>query len=78
MKAINKLLLTFFLFTAALVSADVGPVGPGGPPTPGDVGPVGPGAPAASPIDMYVYALGVVAVLFIVYFAKKIYTVKKI
>ncbi|MBP1164614.1 hypothetical protein J2795_002056 [Chryseobacterium bernardetii] len=76
MKAINKLLLTFSLFIAALVSADVGPVGPGGPPTPGDVGPVGPGAPA-SPIDMYVYALGVIAVLFIVYFTKK-HSIKKI
>ncbi|MFS4432190.1 signal peptidase [Chryseobacterium sp. S90] len=77
MKSINKLLLTFFLFAAALVSADVGPVGPGGPPTPGDVGPVGPGAPVASPIDMYVYALGVIAVLFIVYFTKK-HSIKEI
>lgn len=77
MKAINKLLLTFFLFSAALVSADVGPVGPGGPPTPGDVGPVGPGSPA-SPIDMYVGVLAGIAVLLIVYFTKKHYSIRKI
>ncbi|WP_228421910.1 hypothetical protein [Chryseobacterium soldanellicola] len=40
------------------------------PPDPGGGGVVGPGAPS-SPIDMYVYALGVVAVMFIVFFTKR-------
>ncbi|WP_426478085.1 signal peptidase [Chryseobacterium sp. CBSDS_008] len=76
MKTINKLYLTFFLFTAALLSAGVGPVGPGAPPNPGGVGPVGPGVPA-SPIDMYVHALAAIAILLVLFFSRK-YVVKKI
>lgn len=67
----NKLLSTFFLFAVLWVSAQV-------PPNPGDgsTGGSGTGAPA-SPIDMYVYALGIVAVIFIAFFTKK-YAIKKI
>ena len=80
MKIINKLLsISFLLFSAIWIYAEettvvmkgTGPVGPGGNPNGGGggTGPVGPGAPA-SPIDMYIYALGIVAILFIIYFTK--------
>jgi hypothetical protein len=73
MKTINKLFYAFFLLTAFLVSAqDDAPPNPGG----GGTGGSGSGAPA-SPIDMYVYALGILAVMFIVFFTKK-YASKKI
>lgn len=67
----NKLLSTFFLFAIVLASAQV-PPNPGG----GGTGGSGTGAPA-SPIDMYIYVLGIVAVLFIAFFTKK-YSIKKI
>lgn len=63
MKLINKTLLFAFLIIGAFLRAQ-------GPPPPTDGRGVGPGAPA-SPIDMYVYVLGVVAILFIVYYSKK-------
>ena len=66
MKLINRTLLFAFLIIGAFLRAQ-------GPPPPTDGrggGGVGPGAPA-SPIDMYVYVLGVVAILFIVYYSKK-------
>lgn len=69
----NKLLSTFFLFAIILVSAqDDAPPNPGG----GGLGGSGTGGPA-SPIDMYVYVLGIIAVLFIAFFTKK-YSIKKI
>lgn len=69
----NKLLSTFFLFAIILVSAqDDAPPNPGG----GGTGGSGTGGPA-SPIDMYVYVLGIIAVLFIAFFTKK-YSIKKI
>lgn len=43
---------------------------PSNPTPPGGVGGGTPGA-QASPIDMYVYVLGIVAVLLIVFFTKK-------
>ncbi|MCY1660101.1 signal peptidase [Chryseobacterium sp. SL1] len=49
------------------------------PPNPGDGGTGGSGSGGtvvSSPIDMYVYALGIIAVLFIAFFTKK-YTAKK-
>ena len=59
-----------FLFISAVLSAEPGPPAPppggGG----GGGGGVGPGG-LASPVDMYVYVLGIVAILFIVYFTKK-------
>ncbi|WP_415325463.1 signal peptidase [Chryseobacterium sp. MMS23-Vi53] len=71
MKTINKLVSALFLFAIAFVNAQ-----PGGNP-PGDGGgTVGPGAPPTSPIDMYVYALGIIAVMFIAFFTKK-YSSKK-
>ncbi|WP_027380198.1 hypothetical protein [Chryseobacterium daeguense] len=70
MKAINKLVSLLFLFAAMWVSADT-------PPNPIGGGSGGNGTGAASPIDMYVYALGVIAVMFIVFFTKK-YSSKKI
>lgn len=61
MKTINKLIYSLFIFAAFLVNAQ--------PPRPGGGG-VTPGS-AASPIDMYVYVLSIVAVIFIVFFTKK-------
>lgn len=64
MKTINKLVTSaFFLLAVLFINAQ--PPNPGG-----GAGGVGPGAPA-SPIDMYVYALSVVAILFIVFFSVK-------
>lgn len=68
MKTINKLVTLLFVFATLVINAQ--PPNPGG-----GTGPVGPGAPA-SPIDMYVYVLGIVAIGFIVYFTKKYKSVK--
>ncbi|MBT2622169.1 MULTISPECIES: signal peptidase [Chryseobacterium] len=70
MKALNKLIYGLFLFAVFLVNAQ-GSSGPGGgqPPQPGDGG--GSVGPGAAPIDMYVYALSIIAVLLIVFFTKK-------
>jgi hypothetical protein len=71
MKTINKLVYSLFLLAVFFVNAQ-----PPQPPT-GGTGGSGTGSPAlASPVDMYVYALGIVAVMFIVFFTKK-YTSKK-
>ncbi len=70
MKAINKLLYSLFLLTTLWVSAQA-PPNPGS----GGTGGSGTGAPA-TPVDMYVYALGIIAVMFIVFFTKK-YTGRK-
>ncbi|WP_137905290.1 signal peptidase [Chryseobacterium sp. 2VB] len=72
MRTINKLVLAFFLFAVSLANA--------APPQPaipigGGTGGNGTGSPA-SPIDMYVYVLGIVAIGFIVYFTKKYKSVK--
>ncbi len=73
MKIINKLVSALFLFAVLLVRA----ADPDDMPIPGDggSGTVGPGKPA-SPIDMYIYALSVVAIIFIVYYTKKYKSVK--
>jgi hypothetical protein len=63
MKAINKLVTLLFVFATLIMNAQPPDPGGGG-------GGVGPGAPA-SPIDMYVYVLGMVAVMFIVFFTKR-------
>ncbi|MDQ1098775.1 MULTISPECIES: signal peptidase [Chryseobacterium] len=64
---INKLISAVFLLAALWANAQGG----GTPPNPGNgVGGVTPGAQAA-PIDMYVLALGFLALMFIVFFAKK-------
>jgi hypothetical protein len=63
MKSINKLVYAFFLFAVLLVNAQ--PPNPGG-----GAGGTTPGA-VASPIDMYVYGLAIIAMLFIVFFTKK-------
>ena len=65
MNYISKILLFTFLTVGAFLSAAEPPAPPGG-----GGGGVGPGAPA-SPIDAYVYVLGIVAVLFIAYFTKR-------
>ncbi|UOU98776.1 hypothetical protein MUU74_02230 [Chryseobacterium daecheongense] len=64
MKTINKLVTSVFFLAILFVNAQ--PPNPGG-----GGGGVGPGAPAA-PINMYVYALSAIAILFIVFFATKI------
>jgi hypothetical protein len=70
MKTINKLVSVLFFLAIFLVNAQ--------PPNPGGGGSGGNGTGAqASPIDMYVYALGIIAVMFIVFFTKK-YSSKKI
>ncbi|PQA91689.1 signal peptidase [Chryseobacterium shigense] len=71
MKTISKLLSALFLFAVLLVKADDIPPVPGG----GGTGTVGPGA-AASPIDTYVYLLSVVAIALIIFYTKKIKSVK--
>ena len=74
MKVINKLVSAFFLiFGFLMIHAQKMPPAPNSGET--SRGVVGPGA-QASPIDMYVYALGIIAVMFIVFFTKK-YTGKK-
>jgi hypothetical protein len=60
---ISKLLSTLFLFAVLLVKAL--PVPPDG-----GTGGSGTGEPAA-PIDMYVYVLSIIAVMFIVFYTKK-------
>ncbi len=60
-------MLFAFLTVSAFLSAQSSPPAPPG----GGGGGVGPGAPA-SPIDMYVYVLGLVAVLLIAYYTKKV------
>ncbi|PIF43137.1 hypothetical protein CLU96_0041 [Chryseobacterium sp. 52] len=72
MKTINKLVLALFFFGTLLVKAndEIPPV-PGG----GGTGGVGPGG-AASPIDMYVYLLSIVAIALIIFYTKKFKTQK--
>lgn len=69
MKTLNKLVSVFFLFAVVLLNA--APPIPGG----GGGGGNGTGAPA-SPIDMYVYVLAVVAVVFIAFYTKKYKNIK--
>lgn len=74
MKTINKLVSALLLFVISFAYAGKVPPTPGATARAGTGG-GGPGAPA-SPIDMYVYVLGIVAIGFIVYFTKKNKTVK--
>ncbi|WP_209390405.1 signal peptidase [Chryseobacterium sp. RR2-3-20] len=74
MKKINKILLLLFLNCYLLSYA--GPPCPTCPPPSGGAGGTTPGAKAASPIDMYVYFLGIVAFLIIAFVAKKYKTQK--
>jgi len=63
---ISKLLSTLFIFAVLFVKAiPSAPVPPGG-----STGGSGTGE-QASPIDMYVYVLSIIAVMFIVFFTKK-------
>ena len=66
MKLINKTLLFALLIIGTFLRAE----GPPMPPPGGGGGGTGPGAPA-SPIDMYGYVLGLVAILFIVYYSRR-------
>lgn len=68
MKLINRTLLLTFLAITTFLSAQGTPPPP---PLEDQGGGVGPGAPS-SPIDMYVYVLAVVAIIFIVYHTRKI------
>lgn len=67
MKYINKTLLFLFLFIGSAYHAQQGPPNP----PPGGGGGTGPGG-VSSPIDMYIYILAIVAMLFILYFGKKL------
>ena len=74
----NKLfiLLALFISHISLFAQSSEPiVGPNNPPDPQVEGD-GFGVQATSPIDMYVYVLAIVAILIIVYFAKKYKTQK--
>ncbi len=74
----NKLfiLLALFISNISLFAQSSEPiVGPNNPPDPQVEG-NGFGAQATSPIDMYVYVLLVIAILAIIYFAKKYKTQK--
>ncbi|WP_294221852.1 MULTISPECIES: signal peptidase [Chryseobacterium] len=74
MRIINKLVSAFFLiFGFLLINAQKMPPAPDSGAT--NRGAVGPGA-QSSPIDMYVFALVIIAVMFIVFFTKK-YTSRK-
>lgn len=70
MKTINKLATVFFLFTVLCLNAQGTPNPPGG-----GTGGSGTGS-LASPVDMYVYVLGIAAVIMIAFFTKK-YTAAK-
>ncbi|WP_312392351.1 signal peptidase [Chryseobacterium sp.] len=74
MKTINKLVSALFLFIATLGYASDLPAMPAPGGDDGD-GTVGPGAPA-SPIDMYIIGLVIVAIMLTVFFAKKYKTQK--
>ncbi|RMZ60494.1 signal peptidase [Chryseobacterium nematophagum] len=63
MKTLNKLVGSALFLFAVLINAQ--PPNPGG-----GGGGVGPGAPA-SPIDMYVYGLGIISVLLIAFYTKR-------
>lgn len=69
----NKILALVLVFVT--ICANAQPSCPPGGCT-GGGGVVGPGARATSPIDMYVYVLGIAAILMIAYFAKKYKTHK--
>lgn len=76
MKKINKFIIPLILFfLSVFVYAQPPGTGTTPPGAPGIPGTVGPGK-QASPIDMYVYVLGIVAILIIAYFAKKYKTQK--
>ncbi|WP_185148730.1 signal peptidase [Chryseobacterium mulctrae] len=77
MKKINKFILpSVLVFLSAFAYGQPGTTPPGGGTAPGVPGTTGPGR-VASPIDMYVYILVILAILIIFYFAKK-YKVQKI
>lgn len=73
MKTINKLATVFFLFVVMCANAQGG----GTPNEPGGEGTGGSGTGAlATPVDMYVYVLGIAAIIMIAFFTKK-YTAAK-
>lgn len=75
MKAINKFIPVFFLFGFQLIINAQDKVPP--PNSSANAkGIVGPGV-QSSPVDMYIYILGIVAIMLIIFFSKK-YTPKKI
>lgn len=79
MKQINRILVFFIMLLGnVLVFAnEVMPPAPVGRPGTGQGGGgVGPGVRPASPIDLYVYVLAIVAMLFIVYYARRTSTIK--
>lgn len=69
MRIINKLLPTLFLLIAFVVSNAQGLPSQPVPPGTGQ-GTTGTGAQSI-PVDMYVYALAIVAIMLIVFFTKK-------
>lgn len=69
-KISNKLILAFFSLLAILFYAQ--PPCPTCPPGSGGAGGSTPGSKATSPIDMYVYILVIIGILFIAYYAKRI------
>ncbi|MDM1557400.1 signal peptidase [Chryseobacterium indologenes] len=74
MKAINKLVSALLLFVVSFAYAEEIPPAPTSTAR-GGIGGVGPGAPA-SPIDMYVYLLAAVAIVFIAFYTKKYKSIK--
>lgn len=70
MKTINKLVSALFLFIVSFAYADEIPPAPGTASKNG-IGGGGPGAPA-SPIDMYVILLSVVAIALILFYTRKL------
>lgn len=71
MKNIIKFVNLIFVFTIIFVNAQL----PSQPVPPGGQGTTGTGSQSV-PIDMYIYVLGIVAILIIAYFAKKYKTQK--
>lgn len=71
MKFISKLLLTAFIFVMGVLLNAQPPCPTCPPGGGGGVGGTNPEA-ASAPIDMYVYVLGILAILIISYYSKKI------
>ncbi len=70
MKTLHKLCLAFFLFSGFLASAQ--PPNP-----PGGNGAGGDGTGEQVPVDMYIYWLAAIAIMFVLFFSRK-YIPKKI
>ena len=72
MKKIDKITLSIFIFAVSLLNAQLPPkpVDPNG-----GTGSVGTGAQSV-PVDMYIYILGIIALLLIIFYTRRYNTQK--